>query len=235
MRAIASESVGRPASAGAATGGLAANEEPMQVAQHELELTYEHGVELEARSQWAYARMRFFRHKLAVTSLIILIGFWRSRSSPAGSRPTRRTGNRLRRELPERTEPGSGRGTFPSAPTSWAAITSAASSTESKRRSASRSWSRALDVHRHRDRRGRRLLRRGGRQRAHALHGPDPHGAGSRRPARRRRVPRFVVGQRAARRHVVRNSAADGDWPHPRVPLLDRDRAHRARPVHLTA
>jgi peptide/nickel transport system permease protein len=32
-------------------------------------------VELEARSQWAYARMRFFRHKLAVTSLIILIGF----------------------------------------------------------------------------------------------------------------------------------------------------------------
>ena len=40
-----------------------------------MELTYEHGVELEARSQWAYARMRFFRHKLAVTSLIILIGF----------------------------------------------------------------------------------------------------------------------------------------------------------------
>ncbi len=74
-RAIASESVGRPASAGTATGGLATHEDPMQVAQHELELTYEHGVELEARSQWAYARMRFFRHKLAVTSLIILIGF----------------------------------------------------------------------------------------------------------------------------------------------------------------
>ncbi len=92
---IASESVGRPASAGMATGGLATHEDPMQVAQHELELTYEHGVELEARSQWAYARMRFFRHKLAVTSLIILIGFMAaSRSSPARSRPTRRTGSR---------------------------------------------------------------------------------------------------------------------------------------------
>ncbi len=34
------------------------------------ELTYEHGVEVKARSQWAYARMRFFRHKLAVVSLV---------------------------------------------------------------------------------------------------------------------------------------------------------------------
>jgi ABC-type dipeptide/oligopeptide/nickel transport system permease subunit len=74
-RTISSESVGRPASAGMATGGLATHEDPMQVAQHGLELTYEHGVELEARSQWAYARMRFFRHKLAVTSLIILLCF----------------------------------------------------------------------------------------------------------------------------------------------------------------
>jgi peptide/nickel transport system permease protein len=74
-RTIASESVGRPASAGLATGGLATIQEPMTVSGQELELTYEHGVELEARSQWAYARMRFFRHKLAVTSLVILIGF----------------------------------------------------------------------------------------------------------------------------------------------------------------
>jgi len=74
-RTISSESVGRPASAGMNTGSLATHEDPMQVASHELELTYEHGVELEARSQWAYARMRFFRHKLAVTSLIILICF----------------------------------------------------------------------------------------------------------------------------------------------------------------
>jgi peptide/nickel transport system permease protein len=71
---ISSTSVARPASAGMSTGGVG-HEDPMQVAAHDLELTYEHGVELEARSQWAYARMRFFRHKLAVTSLIILIGF----------------------------------------------------------------------------------------------------------------------------------------------------------------
>jgi peptide/nickel transport system permease protein len=72
---IRSESVGRPASAGMATGGVATIEEPVTVSGQELELAYEHGVELAARSQWAYARMRFFRHKLAVTSLIILIGF----------------------------------------------------------------------------------------------------------------------------------------------------------------
>ena len=40
-----------------------------------LDLTYESGVELQARSQWAYARLRFFRHRLAVASLVILIGF----------------------------------------------------------------------------------------------------------------------------------------------------------------
>ena len=39
----------------------------------DLELSYESGVEVKARSQWAYARMRFFRHKLAVLSLIVLI------------------------------------------------------------------------------------------------------------------------------------------------------------------
>jgi peptide/nickel transport system permease protein len=36
-------------------------------------LAHESGVEIKARSQWAYARMRFFRHKLAVISLIVLI------------------------------------------------------------------------------------------------------------------------------------------------------------------
>jgi peptide/nickel transport system permease protein len=39
------------------------------------ELAYEAGVELKARSQWSYARMRFFRHKLAVASLVVLILF----------------------------------------------------------------------------------------------------------------------------------------------------------------
>lgn len=39
----------------------------------ELELTYEAGVELKARSQWSYVRMRFLRHRLAVASLVVLI------------------------------------------------------------------------------------------------------------------------------------------------------------------
>ncbi|MGH3084223.1 MAG: ABC transporter permease [Gaiellaceae bacterium] len=74
-RHMSSASVARPASAGDATGSVALPEDPSVVGAPSMELTYESGVELEARSQWAYARMRFFRHKLAVTSLIILIGF----------------------------------------------------------------------------------------------------------------------------------------------------------------
>lgn len=46
---------------------------PAKTTAHELELSYESGVEVEARSQWAYARMRFFRHRLAVASLVVLI------------------------------------------------------------------------------------------------------------------------------------------------------------------
>ena len=39
----------------------------------QLGLVYEHGLELQARSQWAYARRRFLRHKLAMAGLILLI------------------------------------------------------------------------------------------------------------------------------------------------------------------
>jgi ABC-type dipeptide/oligopeptide/nickel transport system permease subunit len=42
-------------------------------ASSDLTLTYDAGVELKARSQWSYARMRFFRHRLAVLSLAVLI------------------------------------------------------------------------------------------------------------------------------------------------------------------
>jgi ABC-type dipeptide/oligopeptide/nickel transport system permease subunit len=38
-----------------------------------VELAHESGLEVKARSQWAYARIRFFRHKLAVASLVVLI------------------------------------------------------------------------------------------------------------------------------------------------------------------
>jgi len=48
-------------------------EEPASVGSPDLTLAYESGVELEARSQWAYARLRFFRHRLAVASLVVLI------------------------------------------------------------------------------------------------------------------------------------------------------------------
>lgn len=39
----------------------------------ELQSLYEQGLDIKARSQWALARRRFLRHKLAVGSLIILI------------------------------------------------------------------------------------------------------------------------------------------------------------------
>jgi peptide/nickel transport system permease protein len=46
--------------------------EPATGTTADFELAYESGVEVKARSQWAYARMRFFRHRLAVVSLIVL-------------------------------------------------------------------------------------------------------------------------------------------------------------------
>ena len=41
----------------------------------ETDAAYQSGLELKARSQWQYARMRFLRHKLAVASLVVLILF----------------------------------------------------------------------------------------------------------------------------------------------------------------
>jgi peptide/nickel transport system permease protein len=41
-----------------------------------VELSYEYGLEVQARSQWAYARMRFFRHRLALGSLILLLAIF---------------------------------------------------------------------------------------------------------------------------------------------------------------
>jgi ABC-type dipeptide/oligopeptide/nickel transport system permease subunit len=43
------------------------------VADAELESIYEQGLDIKARSQWALARRRFLRHKLAVVSLVVLI------------------------------------------------------------------------------------------------------------------------------------------------------------------
>ena len=163
------------------------------------ELTYEHGVELKARSQWAYARMRFFRHKLAVVSLVILIGFGvRRRSSRRRSRPTASTSStsttstaladarrgwhlfgtdQLGRDYLSRVIYGI-------RTSLWVAIVVAL----------------LVDVHRHGRRLDRRLLRREDGQPADALHRPHPHAAGARGAPHRRRVLR-PVGQAGRPRH----------------------------------
>jgi ABC-type dipeptide/oligopeptide/nickel transport system permease subunit len=65
------DDLARAAAAGGASAVAVAEGSPFDTAQETL--TYESGVELKARSQWAYARIRFFRHKLAVVSLIVLL------------------------------------------------------------------------------------------------------------------------------------------------------------------
>ncbi len=66
-------------SAGNVTPGLqggariASPDVPAAMTSPDFALAYESGVEVEARSQWAYARIRFFRHKLAVGSLLLLL------------------------------------------------------------------------------------------------------------------------------------------------------------------
>jgi peptide/nickel transport system permease protein len=55
--------------------GSAAMRDAAASSAPDAQLAYEAGVELKARSQWSYARMRFFRHKLAVASLVVLIFF----------------------------------------------------------------------------------------------------------------------------------------------------------------
>jgi ABC-type dipeptide/oligopeptide/nickel transport system permease subunit len=57
------------------SGGGALVTDPNVVPPSDTTVAYEAGVELKARSQWQYARMRFFRHKLAVVSLVILCLF----------------------------------------------------------------------------------------------------------------------------------------------------------------
>ena len=53
------------------TGGLVEPGMPTGISD-ELALAYETGVDVEARSHWAYARKRFLRHRLAMASLIVL-------------------------------------------------------------------------------------------------------------------------------------------------------------------
>ena len=55
------------------TGAPAARDQAAGVGSPDLALVYETGVDVKARSQWAYARIRFFRHRLAVASLAVLV------------------------------------------------------------------------------------------------------------------------------------------------------------------
>jgi ABC-type dipeptide/oligopeptide/nickel transport system permease subunit len=53
-------------------GGVVLPGEPTHAAA-DTDSIYEHGVDIKARSHWAYARKRFLRHRLAMGSLIVLI------------------------------------------------------------------------------------------------------------------------------------------------------------------
>ncbi|HWL33795.1 MAG TPA: ABC transporter permease [Gaiellaceae bacterium] len=83
-------SVGQPASAQGNPGAIAVPEQPIAPLSSSPALAMGHsefgdveapaadliaqqaGVEPKARSQWAYARIRFFRHRMAVVSLVVL-------------------------------------------------------------------------------------------------------------------------------------------------------------------
>ena len=105
----------------------------------ELELTYATGLEVKSRSQWAYARRRFVRHRLAMISLVVLIvilgaGFAADYVAPyAYDEIDLENSAVVRRSM----------GTTTLAPTCSGATTSAVSSTASRPPSASRSSSRA--------------------------------------------------------------------------------------------
>ena len=64
----------RALSGAAATGGSAVPA-MAQSAEGVVDpgLVYESGLEVEVRSQWTYARRRFFRHRIAVASLVVLV------------------------------------------------------------------------------------------------------------------------------------------------------------------
>ena len=85
--------VGPPERAQGDPGGITAGAASMGIPEYantaDVALAHESGVAPKARSQWAYARIRFFRHRLAVASLIVLIaislvGIFADRLAPYG-------------------------------------------------------------------------------------------------------------------------------------------------------
>ena len=125
--ALESDSVGLPASAHGQVGSMALQGEPegpagaperVMSSPEDLALVYEAGVEPKARSQWAYARIRFFRHKMAVISLFVLI-LDRPRRDLRGTGRTVRL--RRARPLQHHVRPDASRTSTCSAPTCSAA------------------------------------------------------------------------------------------------------------------
>lgn len=55
------------------TPGTRPTEPAVDTGAEDLALVHEHGLEIRSRSQWAYARRRFLRHRLAVASLVVLV------------------------------------------------------------------------------------------------------------------------------------------------------------------
>jgi ABC-type dipeptide/oligopeptide/nickel transport system permease subunit len=64
---------GTPATSAAL--GVAQAGAPVADVPTALDLAYETGVEVKARSQWSLALRRFLRHRLAVGSLLVIVGF----------------------------------------------------------------------------------------------------------------------------------------------------------------
>src|SRR5947207_10471012 len=63
----------RKDTAAAALADFAGGAAPQLEAPDAISLAHETGVEIVARSQWSYVRNRFFRHRLAMVSLVVLI------------------------------------------------------------------------------------------------------------------------------------------------------------------
>ena len=225
--ALSSDTVGRPASAHGQVGSMALQGEPegptgapelVVTSPEDLALSYEAGVEPKARSQWAYARIRFFRHKMAVISLFVLIAIgivaiFAEQVAPYGydeldlfnttSPPTLEDKHLFGTDLLGRDYLS--RVIFGLRTSLWVALFVAFLSTTIGTT----------------DRCARGLLRRRRRQPADALHRPDPDAARTGRPADRGRTAREP-------------QPAQGR-PHPRVPLLDGARADRARHLPLAS
>jgi peptide/nickel transport system permease protein len=69
---LSASSVARPAGSPGASAVMVSQDGTGAIGMPDLSLSYETGLELEARSQWAYARKRFMRHRVALVGIFVL-------------------------------------------------------------------------------------------------------------------------------------------------------------------